>query len=125
MRDPELPHPRPTHGAPSKAAPAIPAPASFRKLSRLNDCPDFSFPTTSYCRVTRQEIPRGRRARHEGENCLRLTDLLDPLLHLLDVLPGLRLALQAAGGHVADLAEDWALGPAAVVLAEDPGDVGV
>jgi len=36
----------------------------------------------------------------------------------------LGLALQAAGGHVAYLAVDLAFGPAAVVLAEDPGYVG-
>src|SRR4028119_1832283 len=50
--------------------------------------------------------------------------LLDQALHLLDVPVWLGLALEASGGHVADLAVDGALGPAAVVLAEDPGDVG-
>src|SRR5918997_2754436 len=49
--------------------------------------------------------------------------LLDKALHLLDVLFGLGLALQAPGGHVAHLAKHGPLLPAPVMLAEDPSDV--
>src|SRR5688572_15403361 len=51
--------------------------------------------------------------------------LLDKALHLLYVLCGLGLPFQTSRRHVADLAKDFPLLPTPVVLAENPGDVGV
>src|SRR5919107_141084 len=51
--------------------------------------------------------------------------LLDKALHLLYVPCGLGLPFQTSRRHVADLAKDFPLLPTPVVLAEDPGDVGV
>jgi hypothetical protein len=51
--------------------------------------------------------------------------LFDEALDLLDVIFGLRIPFEAARGHVADLAQDGTLLLASVVVAVDPGDVGV
>src|SRR5215203_5937926 len=51
--------------------------------------------------------------------------LIHKALHLLYVLCGFGLPFQTSRRHVADLAKNFPLLPAPVVLAEDPGDVGV
>src|SRR5689334_19370282 len=48
---------------------------------------------------------------------------LDPR-DLIDIGPDVELPLQPFGVHVADVAEDRALGPWAVVQAEHPADIG-
>src|SRR3712207_2864498 len=97
------------------------------RLSRRTP-PEGGTPSSRWTRGDSTDRGRvGPRGRGRSRTALRGSlgaALRDHTLHLLDVLFGLCLALQPRGRHVAHLAEDGTLGPSAVVLAVDPGDVG-